>query len=110
MSAGGDKLDMSAVRDISHVARKRGFVRPVFVSKVLFAQALADESCSDSAMIETLRAGQLVDALLESMRRSSPRLSGFVFRINGGEYGVLPFSVAEGIVLVDFDIKQIEGA
>jgi len=100
------KLDRSAVTDITAVARKRGFVRPVFVGNSLFGHAIADESCEDSEMIQALRAGQLVDALLESMRRSSPRLSPFVFRINGTDYGVVPVSLPEGIVLVEGRIAE----
>jgi hypothetical protein len=100
------KLDMSAVTDITPVAKKRGFVRPVFVGNSLFSQAIADESCEDSGMIEALRASQLVDALLESMRRSSPRLSPFLFHINGRDYGVVPLSLPEGIVLVEARIKE----
>lgn len=107
MSKGGE-LDRDAVADISQVARKRGFVRPVFVSKGLFTSALADESCPDSAMIQTLRAGLLVDALLESMRRSSPRLSPFVFRINGMEIGVMPVSLPDGIVLIEGDSYKLK--
>ena len=95
------KLDMSAVTEITPIAKKRGFVRPVFVGNSLFNQAIADDSCEDSEMIEALRASQLVDALLESMRRSSPRLSPFVFRINGSDFGVVPVSLPEGIVLVE---------
>ncbi|HUG10312.1 MAG TPA: hypothetical protein VMM36_04825 [Opitutaceae bacterium] len=97
---------MSAVTDITAVARKRGFVRPVFVGNSLFGQAIADESCEDSEMIQTLRSAQLVDALLESMRRSSPRLSPFVFHINGNDFGVVPVSLPEGIVLVEGRIAE----
>ena len=97
----GRKLDMSAVRDITPVARKRGFVRRGFVGNSLFDQAIADDSCEDSEMIEVLRSGQLVDALLESMRQSSPRLSPFVFHINDEHFGVVPISLPEGIVLVE---------
>jgi len=104
MSEGG-KLDRNAVTDISPIAKKRGFVRPVLVSNGLFMQALADQSCTDSTMIQTLRAGQLVDALLESMRRSSPRMAPFIFRINDMEFGIVPVSLPEGIVLVEGKIK-----
>jgi hypothetical protein len=100
------KLDMSAVTEITAVAKKRGFVRPVFVGNSLFSQAIADESCEDSEMIQTLRSAQLVDALLESMRRSSPRLSPFLFHINGSDYGVVPVSLPEGIVLLEARIKE----
>lgn len=106
MSESG-KLDMNAVTDISPIAKKRGFVRPVLVSNALFAQALADDTCTDSTMIQTLRAGLLIDALLESMRRSSPRLSPFIFRINDVEFGVVPVSLPEGIVLVECDLAKI---
>ena len=95
------KLDRDAVTDISVIAKKRGFVRPVFVGNTLYNTAIADDSCEDSGMIEVLRTGQLVDALLESMRRSSPRLSPFVFQINGTDHGVIAVSLPEGIVLVE---------
>lgn len=99
------KLDMNAVTDITVIARKRGFVRPVLVGNSLYAKAIADESCEDSEMIEGLRSGQLIEALLESMRQSSPRLSPFVFHINGAHYGVVPVSLPEGIVLVEGNLS-----
>lgn len=100
------QLDRNAVTEITAIAKKRGFVRPVFVSNTLFNDSIADDTCEDSGMIEALRAGQLIDALLESMRRSSPRLSPFKFRINEREYGVIPVSLPEGIVLVEGSPKE----
>jgi hypothetical protein len=40
------------------------------------------------------------------MRRSSPRLSPFLFHINGSDFGVVPVSLPEGIVLVEARIKE----